>query len=191
MIAVVKQETTKQDPRVTRTQRALAEALISLTIEHGYEEITIRDITERASVGYATFFRHYADKDSLLRVVLEVVLDEILDLTHPTDGVDDPVQLGVRLFRFVASHEAICRVLLNGPGAAMLMQRMIERGTQAAMENPDEPWAQGLPRDVAVHHLVSGSIELLRWWLERGRPYPPEQMAQIYLTVIVRPARGV
>src|SRR3954463_4572753 len=107
MIAAVKQETAKQDPRVTRTQRALAEALISLTIEHGYEEITIRDITERASVGYATFFRHYADKDSLLRVVLEVVLDEILDLTHPTDGAADPVQLGVRLFRFVAGREAI------------------------------------------------------------------------------------
>lgn len=189
MVAAVKQETAKQDPRVTRTQRALAEALIALTLERGYDDITIRDITERAAVGYATFFRHYSDKDALLRVVLEVVLDEILELTNPGAEVRDPREVGVRLFRFVASRESICRVLLNGPGAAMLQQRSIERGTQAAMENPDEQWAPGLPRDIAVHHIVSGSIELLRWWLAHGRPYPPERMAEIYLKLIARPAR--
>jgi AcrR family transcriptional regulator len=190
MVAAVKQETAKQDPRVTRTQRALAEALISLTLERGYDDITIRDITERAAVGYATFFRHYSDKDALLRVVLEVVLDEILELTNPGPAAHDPQEIGVRLFKFVAGREAICRVLLKGPGAGMLMERMIERGTQAAMENPAEPSAAGLPRDIAVHHLVSGSIQLLRWWLEHGRPYPPERMAEIYQTLIVRPVRG-
>jgi AcrR family transcriptional regulator len=188
MVAAVKQETAKQDPRVTRTQRALAEALISLTLERGYDDITIRDITERAAVGYATFFRHYPDKDALLRVVLEVVLDEILELTSPGPAARDPLEVGIRLFKFVGGREAICRVLLRGPGAAMLMDRMIERGTQAAMDNAAEPWSAGLPRDIAVHHMVSGSIGLLRWWLEHGRPYPPERMAEIYLKLIVRPA---
>src|SRR5205809_797707 len=48
-----------QDRRVRRTQQLLAEALIALTLEKGYEAVTIRDITKRADVGYATFFRHY------------------------------------------------------------------------------------------------------------------------------------
>src|SRR5437879_11312519 len=50
-----------QDRRVKRTQKALARALIELTLEKGYEAITIRDITDKAEVGYATFFRHYHD----------------------------------------------------------------------------------------------------------------------------------
>lgn len=37
-----------QDRRVKRTQKALARALIALTLEKGYEAITIRDITDRA-----------------------------------------------------------------------------------------------------------------------------------------------
>ena len=189
MVAAVKQETAKQDPRVTRTQRALAEALIQLSLERGYDDITIRDITERAAVGYATFFRHYADKDALLRVVLEVVLDEILDLTNPPNNARDPHEVAIRLFRFVGGREAICRVLVGGPGAVMLKARMIERGTQAAMQHPEEPVAPGLPLEIAAHHLVSGSIELLRWWLEHGKPYPPEQMADIYLRLIERPVR--
>ena len=47
-----------QDRRVRRTQNLLAKALIALTLEKGYEAVTIRDITQRADVAYATFFRH-------------------------------------------------------------------------------------------------------------------------------------
>ena len=54
------------DRRVKRTQRLLAEALISLTLEKGYDAVSIRDITERADVAYATFFRHHEDKEALL-----------------------------------------------------------------------------------------------------------------------------
>ncbi len=55
-----------QDRRIKRTQQLLAKALIALTLEKGYEVVTIRDITEWADVGYATFFRHYYSKDALL-----------------------------------------------------------------------------------------------------------------------------
>ncbi|HEY7418111.1 MAG TPA: TetR/AcrR family transcriptional regulator, partial [Ktedonobacteraceae bacterium] len=72
-----------QDRRVRRTQQLLAKALIALTLEKGYEAVTIRDITERADIGYATFFRHYHDKDELLRGVLDVVLTELTDLLCP------------------------------------------------------------------------------------------------------------
>ena len=88
-----------QDRRVKRTQRLLAQALIELTLERGYETVTIRDITERADVGYATFFRHYTDKDALLHEVLEVVLDELLLLIQPFKADSDPATVGTLLFR--------------------------------------------------------------------------------------------
>jgi AcrR family transcriptional regulator len=73
-----------QDRRVRRTQHLLARALIALTLEKGYEAVTIRDITERADIGYATFFRHYHDKDELLKDVLDVVLTDLIDLLRPS-----------------------------------------------------------------------------------------------------------
>ena len=56
----------KQDQRVARTRQRLAAALIDLILEQGYEPITIREIVQRAGVGYATYFRHFPDKESLL-----------------------------------------------------------------------------------------------------------------------------
>ena len=45
-----------RDRQVKRTEDLLAKALIALSLEKGYEAVTIRDLTERADVGYATFF---------------------------------------------------------------------------------------------------------------------------------------
>ena len=66
-----------QDRRIKRTQQLLAKALIALTLKKGYEAVTIRDITEHADIGYATFFRHYSSKDALLRDVSDVVLADL------------------------------------------------------------------------------------------------------------------
>ena len=57
--------------------------MIALILEKGYESVTIRDITERADIGYATFFRHYHAKDDLLQDVLDVVYDEFINLLSP------------------------------------------------------------------------------------------------------------
>ena len=59
------------DKRSNRTRQALTNALISLTLEKNYDNVTVRDLAERADIGYATFFRHFTDKDALLADVLE------------------------------------------------------------------------------------------------------------------------
>src|ERR1700736_7024870 len=92
------------DRRVKRTQNLLVKALIALSLEKGYEAVTIRDITERADIGYATFFRHYRDKDELLEGVLDVVQAELIDLLCPATVGIDPTAIGVLLFRYVQEH---------------------------------------------------------------------------------------
>src|SRR6266849_6503360 len=102
-----------RDRRVRRTQHLLARALIALTLEKGYEAVTIRDITERADIGYATFFRHYHDKDELLEDVLDVVHAELVDLLCPVTPGADPAAIGVLLFRHVQEQSEVVRVLLG------------------------------------------------------------------------------
>ncbi len=54
------------DPRVIRTRRLLQDAFASLIQEKNFESITVRDITERATVNRATFYAHFADKFEIL-----------------------------------------------------------------------------------------------------------------------------
>lgn len=60
------QGATVQDRRVRRTHRQLREALISLTLERGWDDVSVQDVCERADVGRSTFYVHFADKEELL-----------------------------------------------------------------------------------------------------------------------------
>lgn len=178
-----------QDRRVKRTQKALARALIDLTLEKGYETITIREITERAEVGYATFFRHYHDKDTLLRDVLDVVLDELTSLLQTPTNHTNHATTGTLVFRYVQAHSEVVHVLLSSQGSSALIHRIVDAGTQS-VRRQNALLTGAVPADVAANHLVTSTMALILWWLEHAMPYPPEQMGLIYQELIARPTHA-
>ncbi len=178
-----------QDRRVKRTQKLLAKALIDLTLEKGYEVVTIREITDRADVGYATFFRHYHAKDELLQDVLEVVLAELMQLLPSSSSGTDPAVVGTLLFRYIQEQSAVIRVLLSSQGSALLVQNMIDAVSQNLLNENHSLEGSSVPIEIAAYHLVSSAVSLINWWLMHDMPYPPERMGIIYRELIILPTR--
>jgi AcrR family transcriptional regulator len=55
-----------RDPRIRRTRQLLQGALRSLMQTKSFDEISVQDIAETATVNRATFYDHYTDKYALL-----------------------------------------------------------------------------------------------------------------------------
>ena len=180
---------TLTDRRVNRTRRALASALIGLTLEKGYEAVTVRELAERADIGYATFFRHFPDKDALLADVLDGTLEELLGLIRPV--MDDPERTATLVFEHVAQNRDLVRVLLRTRNVSPLMPRIFAFSAQLMLETltprPESP----IPPEIAAHHMIASFIELIEWWLDHDAPYPPERMGSILSALIVRPTHEI
>jgi AcrR family transcriptional regulator len=165
----------RQDRRIRRTQTLLARALISLTLEKGYDAISIRDITERADVGYATFFRHYPDKDALLADVLDVVVEELPGELTRSASLPGAMEASM-LFHYVQHHSEIVRVLLR---ASAMRQRVLDTGLGIILAKHDLPGDATIPREIMAHHMVSAGLALVEWWLAHDMVYTPERMGEI------------
>ena len=66
------------DPRIRRTRHLLQQALQKLLEEKEFEEISVQDITEAATVNRATFYDHYTDKFGLLECMVASDFHELL-----------------------------------------------------------------------------------------------------------------
>ena len=55
-----------RDPRIRRTRQLLQGAMLTLMQIKSFDEISVHDITDAATVNRATFYDHYTDKFSLL-----------------------------------------------------------------------------------------------------------------------------
>jgi AcrR family transcriptional regulator len=68
-----------RDPRIRRTRKLLQGALGSLMQSKSFDEISVQDITEAATVNRATFYDHYTDKYALLEAMVAGGFHELLD----------------------------------------------------------------------------------------------------------------
>jgi AcrR family transcriptional regulator len=170
------------DRRVRRTHRLLIDSLIGLALEKDYESITIREITERADLAYSTFFRHYPDKDALVRAILEKVIAEMRDLMAlPME------QAGVLIFERVRDNEALYRVLLNSMRVTSIGSYVHELVINEILRSPIIPVTSPVPREVAANHVMLAIMGLIEWWLNHDMPYTPERMGMVYSELIIKP----
>src|SRR2546426_7201663 len=65
--------------RVRRTQKLLREALIELIEERGFEALTVGELTKRALVSRAAFYRNYQDKYDLVEQIFEEAMSALLE----------------------------------------------------------------------------------------------------------------
>ncbi len=178
------------DLRVQRTRRRLGEAMVELTLDRGYEAFTIRDLTSRADIGYATFFRHYADKEALLRDLLEGVLAGLMERLEPVSADADAATTGALVFRHAQENAELYRVLLASQPSVDLLGRALEVGMNGVYRSFVRREDSIVPLEVAAHHIIRSFMALIEWWLAHDMPYPPETMGRIYQVLIMEPTRA-
>jgi AcrR family transcriptional regulator len=185
------------DRRVRRTHKLLGDALIALALEKEYEAITIQDITDRADIGYRTFFRHYPDKDELLKDVLSTIRDEMRELMAPPsiESFTDPDAQaadfleGAILFRHVQANSDLYRVLLFSNRG--LVQPLKDFAIQEFKTNFGPLLDTDIPFEIIANHIISATITLLRWWLENDMCHSPEEMGEYASSLIFQPTRDL
>jgi AcrR family transcriptional regulator len=69
MAQLLQPEAGTTDPRILRSRRMLMDALASLLIKKEFEEISVQEIADEATLNRATFYLHYPDKNALLQAM--------------------------------------------------------------------------------------------------------------------------
>ncbi len=75
---MLQDECNRLDPRVRRTRELLQGALRKLLDQKRFDDITVQDITEAATLNRATFYAHYPDKFALLGELIRVSFLQLL-----------------------------------------------------------------------------------------------------------------
>ncbi len=173
-----------RETRTTRTRPALCDALLSLLEEKAFEQVTVRDLTDRAGLGYATFFRHYPDREALLNDLAARQIGELLAMALPILYTVDSRASTQALCAYVWEHRKIWRVLLTGGAAAILKDEFIRQAQQAASNSPSD---DRVPSDLRVIVPTAGTIEVLAWWLKQSDPPSVQRMAENLDRLVVAP----
>ncbi|HEY6455517.1 MAG TPA: TetR/AcrR family transcriptional regulator [Steroidobacteraceae bacterium] len=177
------------DLRAVRTRGEIASALIGLTLEKGFDEISVQEICEKAGVGRSTFYAHFKDKDDLFirhTVVFGRALgrhlawDEALgSYRFPARGLFEHVRQMKPLFDSLArarKTEFIMKVWHNNIAEAFEQRILAVRaGGSTATE---------IPAEILAQQLAGTLRTLMVWWMDYHYPLAEEAMEKQFQRLI-------
>ncbi|MGI9057771.1 MAG: TetR/AcrR family transcriptional regulator C-terminal domain-containing protein [Ktedonobacteraceae bacterium] len=180
----------QEDLRVRRTHKLLWEALMAELSERAFEEITVKEICERAMVHRTTFYKHYEDKYALLEQGMHQMYDALLEevnMPPSAFSMDDPPPYFIRLFVHVADHQQFYKLMLCGEGVGRF-QKLVKDYVAEIAETKMHVFTPAnqkpaVPLAMHVQSLAGAFLGILAWWLENGMPLSPHHMAQYLLSL--------
>jgi AcrR family transcriptional regulator len=114
------------DPRIRRTRLLLQQALGKLLETKEFENISVQDITEAATLNRATFYDHYPDKFALLECMVATRFDELLAERGVSFDGTCPTALKAMVL-------GVCDYLASMPRVDCERQRQLEPHMESAV----------------------------------------------------------
>ncbi|HEY6157139.1 MAG TPA: TetR/AcrR family transcriptional regulator [Gemmatimonadales bacterium] len=177
------------DRRVQRTRQLLQDALIAMMIEKGYEATTVQDIIDRANVGRATFYAHFADKDTLLASRLEDLRSFLGERQRQAPG---SFGFSLAMLDHARSHVPVWRAIVGRESGALVLQRVQSMIADLAGSDLKALSFAGTraQRDLAVQYIAGAFMAVLTWWLDRGANLSPEEVDAIFRRLVMEGVAG-
>lgn len=175
----------KPDRRIVRTRQLLADALITLALERGYESLTIRTVAEFAGVGHRTFYRHYASLDDLLVQTLTNAFQELKKRILQADTHHDGDEV-LAMYTFIREHPNVLRVYVNLPWQHPVRQVILSESAQFLYAHYAQRKTSGVPLEVSADHFLVATNNLVAWYLDHIDDYTPEQAADIHDDLVIK-----
>src|SRR5260221_993109 len=130
--------------RVRRTQKLLRDALIELIDERGFDALTIGELTSRAMVSRAAFYRNYQDKYDLVEQIFAEVISTLHGaLTEVGSGPEHhPPPVWIKFFEHIAEYERFYRALLGSQGSTWFVRKLRASLAKLVKEHENVPSVQ-------------------------------------------------
>jgi AcrR family transcriptional regulator len=156
--------------QVRRPRERLLEAVLLVSGELGYDQVTVKHIIERAEVSRGTFYKYFADRDDcFVQAYLEAsewLFRRVIGFTKRQANWRDGLRVGLaELLDFCANQPATAKALFVEPHAAggeSLAQhdRLMERTAEVIDMARDDAGSQGSPPPSTSTFMV-GAIEAM------------------------------
>jgi AcrR family transcriptional regulator len=183
MTQLLQPETETTDPRILRSRRMLMDSLAKLLMEKEFEDISVQEIAEEATLNRATFYLHYPDKNALLQAMTDARFRNLIERRSITftdcHGALRAIALGV------------CDYLAETTGCPTQLARI-------PLEGSAIPVVEGMFKEgLALHGIAPGVDAALlattaawavfgaaRRWFQTPNRIPAEEMAARIETMV-------
>lgn len=175
---------TDKDRRIRKTKQVLRQSFASLLAEKPLEDITVKELTERADINRGTFYCHYKDIYDLKDQIERELFDEFVAVIDGY-GVDN-LRRELRsvmtdVFRFLQRNKEFGTIIsaykTDSLFFAWVRSEIFRRGLSEWQRIYG--FQDSIQWDYYLDFVVAGCVTMLQSWIQKGMRESPEEMGAL------------
>jgi AcrR family transcriptional regulator len=193
MQMVVSVPLNRAERRKQQTRELIKRTALELLVSDGYHAISVQAITNRADIGYGTFYLHFEDKDDAIWAgmvdnseSMQAEIDaRLAEVPYPRREF----MSWILFFDYMYSTRSVFVDIFGSNGSAKLQHKFLnytaelhERHLKAATYSA----GLDLPPEFLAQFIAGALVRLLTWWLTEKNAYTSRQMAEMMFIAVFR-----
>lgn len=178
-------EQKKTDLRVLKTRRAIRQSFEDMICEMDYEQISVKELCERAMINRKTFYLHYESLEALLNELQQDVVQSFIRQNTSYRSMADIRRILRFFFEYAASMPLLNERLLCA-GSYSHVGESINRQIMAhqTVKNRGAFSDNELVDNLVFAYFAANSTILYRQWVADGKKLPLEDLIETATTLI-------
>ena len=167
--------TDKPDLRVQRTREAIRKIFEEMICEMDYEQITIKELTERAAINRKTFYLHYNTLDDLLRELQNEMINNFINRTAGLNPSRDIDKITREFFLFHEEYGKLGDRITRNGSYDYISRQMARQIMEQTWEKSWEPLVQ----KIIMTFVAQSTIAIYKQWMADGKKIPLEEIIEL------------
>ncbi|GFH42473.1 TetR family transcriptional regulator [Lactococcus hodotermopsidis] len=173
------------DIRITKTRRAIEQAMSDLLKEKSFDQITTTELVKRAGISRSSFYTHYQDKYEMIDTYQRIFFTEV-EYIFDRHSKDWRAAI-YEIFEFLAKESVLSALLSeNGTREIHIFLRQKLKSLLTTVIHPHFG-RQSLDkvnldyRTTYFSHAIFGMVQL---WISRGKKESPQEITDTLIPII-------
>lgn len=174
---------TDMDRRIIRTKKAIRNSLASLLIEKPINDITIKEISDRADINRKTFYNYYSGIHEIIEEieneVINIVVEDILSDLNLKESMRHPYLVFQKINNIINTDFDFYSNLFMINENSSFSQKLVNmikgkvKDTVSTQTNLDE-----IRIDILLNYCIPGIISVYQNWFTSDRSVSIEKISQ-------------
>lgn len=180
----------KTDRRVLKTKRAIRNALADLMTQKNYNDITIKEISDKAGINRKTFYNYYRGIYQVIEEIENELIDKLDTMIDEVDFqgyIENPLKMLKKVNLLMNEDLEFYGHLFSLKDGFLLMQKVILFFKTKSRET----LIRRFPRldqqvvDVLLDYIITGTIAVYHQWFNSDRTESLDSISQIISNLAV------
>ena len=168
----------------TKTKGLIGMSLYSLMLKRPYEEISVKDICEKAGVSRMSFYRYYNKKDDIFVDYCDERFEEFYTLITTRKKFETGKELTLEIFRFIQKYYRQIKILTMANKEFMLLDQLNSYTKYVVSNFKTEYLLSNKNNPVFAYFIAGGLFNVIMFWVRSGMKNTPEEMNEMLYKLI-------